>query len=385
MAKIYKRNKVWYLTYYYKGKRYRKKISRSKRIAEIALGDVQVRLDREDIGLTRGRNITFNRLAQEYLEYSKVNKSQSSYERDLLIINKSALPYFGERLLKEITPQMVEGYIIERTAKVKESTVNRELNTIFNLFRKAVDWGYVRESPCKGVKKLKEKRSAVPKFLSSDEITRLLSVCPPRIYALVYLAIYTGCRQSELFNLEWSDIDFERGQIIIQNKEDWHTKSYRHRVIPINDKIVDVLLEQTKTSAGRYVFSQKNGEKLNKVKIRRTFEKAMKDAGIDSTDFKILRHTYASHLVMKGVDIRTVQKLLGHHSIKMTEKYSHLAPDHLQSVANYLDFEKSAEIFGHKMGTNRISFTPGFSQVVDIKKRPQPDLNRCCRRERAVS
>ena len=119
-------------------------------------------------------------------------------------------------------------------------------------------------------------------------------------------------------------------------------------MIPINDKIIDVLLEQRNLSQGRYVFSQENGERLNKVKIRRTFEKAMRETGISSTDFKILRHTYASHLVMKGVDIRTVQKLLGHHSIKMTEKYSHLAPDHLQSVANYLDFEKGVEIFGHK-------------------------------------
>lgn len=370
MAKIYKRNKIWYLTYYYKGKRYRKKISRSKRIAEIALSDVEVRIDREDIGLTSRRNITFKRLAQEYLAYSKVNKSQSSYERDILIINKHALSYFGERLVRNITPMMIEEYIIKRSSKVKESTVNRELNTIFNLFHKAVKWGYIQKSPCRGIKKLKEKRSTIPGFLSSEEISGLLSVCPPKIYALLYLAIYTGCRQSELFNLEWSDIDFERGQIIIQNKEDWHTKSYRHRVIPINDKIIDVLLEQRKVSQGRYVFSQENGERLNKVKIRRTFEKAMREAGISSTDFKILRHTYASHLVMKGVDIRTVQKLLGHHSIKMTEKYSHLAPDHLQSVANYLDFEKGAEIFGHKLGTNQISFTPEFPQVVDIKKRP---------------
>jgi site-specific recombinase XerD len=385
MAKIYKRNNVWYLTYYYKGKRYRKRISRSKRIAEIALGDLQVKIDREDIGLASGRNITFKRLAQEYLEYSKVNKSQSSCERDLLIINKHALSYFRERMLKEITPQMVEGYIIKRSSEVTESTVNRELNTIFNLFRKAIEWSYIQKSPCQGIKKLKEKRSTVPKFLCSDEITRLLSVCPARIYALLYLATYTGCRQSELFNLEWSDIDLERKQIIIQNKEDWHTKSYTHRVIPMNDAIIDVLLEQRKMSPGRYVFCQENGEKLNKSKVRRTFERAMREAGIDSSDFKILRHTYASHLVMRGVDIRTVQKLLGHHSIKMTEKYSHLAPDHLQSVANYLDFEKGGEIFGHKLGTNRISLIPGFPQVVVVQKRPQPDLNRCRRRERAVS
>lgn len=63
---------------------------------------------------------------------------------------------------------------------------------------------------------------------------------------------------------------------------------------------------------------------------------------------------------MKGVDIRTVQRLFGHHSIKRTEKYSHLAPKHLQSVANYPDFEKNAEIFGHKMGTNFLVFLKRF-------------------------
>jgi hypothetical protein len=90
----------------------------------------------------------------------------------------------------------------------------------------------------------------------------------------------------------------------------------------------------------------------------------MREAGMNSTDFKILRQTYASHLVMKGVDIRTVQKLLGHHSIKMTEKYSHLDPDHLQSVANYLDFEKSAETFGHKSNflSSRITASRFYSK-----------------------
>ncbi len=385
MARIFKRNKVWYLDYHYKGKRCRKRISKSKRIAEIALSDVEVRIDREEIGLAATRNITFKELADEYLEYSRVNKSERSYERDVLILKKHALSYFGEMIVKEITPKMIEAYIIERSSEVKESTVNRELNTIFNLFNKAVKWGYNRESPCKAIKKLKEKRSVVPKFLSSEEITRILAASPAKLYALVYLAIYTGSRQSELFNLEWSDIDFERKQIIIQNKEDWHTKSYRCRVIPINDRIIDVLIQQRRVSQGGYVFCQEDGEKLNKDKIRRTFEKAMKKAGISSTDFKILRHTYASHLVMRGVDIRTVQKLLGHHSIRMTEKYSHLAPDHLQSVANHLDFEKGTLTFRHKIGTNRISLIPESPQILDIQKRPQRDLNSCRRRERAVS
>jgi len=385
MARIFKRNKIWYLDYYYKNNRYRKKVGRSKRVAEAALNDIEVRIDREDAGLVIKRNIPFNKLAREYLKYSNACKSTSSYNRDVLIIQKHALAHFGKDLLRNITTDKIEKYIIERASRVKESTVNRELNTIFNLFQKAVDWGLIQNSPCKGVKKLKEKSTTVPKFLLSEEITKLLSSCPRKIYLLVYLAIYTGCRQSELFNLEWSDVDFDRKQIVIQNKEGWHTKSYKHRIIPINDRIANMLLEQKEKTQSNYIVSQDSGEKLDKSKIRRTFEKAMREAGISITDFRILRHTYASHLVMQGIDIRTVQKLLGHHSIKMTEKYSHLAPDHLQSVANFLNFQNKLENKCHKNDTNQFFDNFEIPQVVGLQWRPQGDSNPCRRRERAVS
>ncbi len=88
---------------------------------------------------------------------------------------------------------------------------------------------------------------------------------------------------------------------------------------------------------------------------------------------------------MQGIDIRTVQKLLGYHSIKMTEKYSHLAPDHLQSVASFLNFQDKPENKRHKYGTNEIFGYFEIPQVVAIQWRPQGDLNPCRRRERAVS
>ena len=96
----------------------------------------------------------------------------------------------------------------------------------------------------------------------------------------------------------------------------------------------------------------------------------MKSAGIFITGFRILRHTYASHLVMQGIDLRTLQKLLGHHSIKMTEKYSHLAPDHLQSVSNFLNFQNVQENKRHKYGTNVIFNDFEFPQLVGIQWRP---------------
>ncbi|MGB8657950.1 MAG: site-specific integrase [Candidatus Zixiibacteriota bacterium] len=161
--------------------------------------------------------------------------------------------------------------------------------------------------------------------------------------------MYTGCRQSELFNLKWEDINFEKNQILIQNKEDWHTKSYRYRVIPMDGDLKYLLgcLKENSTGS-EYVFSAANGSKLNKNQMRRSYMKAVKTAGIKSTDFKILRHTYASHLVMRGINIRTVQKLLGHHIVKVTEKYSHLSPDHLQNVAQHLSFGKNLSRFAQK-------------------------------------
>jgi hypothetical protein len=158
MAKIYKRNKVWYLTDYYRGRRCRKRISRSRKTAELAFSDLQIRMDREDLGLANMRNSTFKKLFDEYLEYSRVNKSRSSYERDLQITSAHVIPYLGDKILREITSKMIEGYIIKRSAAVKDSTVNRELNTIFNMFHKAMAWSYIQKNPCQGVKKLKEKK-----------------------------------------------------------------------------------------------------------------------------------------------------------------------------------------------------------------------------------
>jgi len=353
MARVFKRKKVWYLDYFYKGKRCRKSVSRSRKVAELALNDIEVKIDREDIGLAVKRNVTFEQLVSDYLKYSKANKSESSYERDVQILEGHAIPYFSDRFVRGITPKIVEGYIIERSSQVREATVNRELNTILNMFNKAVQWDYLKESPGRGIRKLKEKTSRAPEFLSEEQISNLLISCPEHIFPLVYTGIYTGCRQSELFNLKWEDVNFEKKQMVIQSKKDWHTKSYKYRVIPIDDDLKELLLlHKQKSCDGEYIFSAPDGSKLNKNKIRRSYMKAVKKADIKTTDFKILRHTYASHLVMRGINIRTVQQLLGHHSVKMTEKYSHLAPDHLQAVSEHLDFGKALMQHGTNMTQN---------------------------------
>jgi len=149
------------------------------------------------------------------------------------------------------------------------------------------------------------------------------------------MALNTGMRLGELTAVEWKDIDFKCTVIHVDNKKEHHTKNYEPRTIPMNEQLMAVLRRLPRRLDSPLVFQRKNGEKF--AKMRTSFENAVKRSGIAHVRFHDLRHTFASHLVMAGVDIRTVQELLGHKDIRMTMRYSHLAPDHMKNAVRILD------------------------------------------------
>ena len=108
------------------------------------------------------------------------------------------------------------------------------------------------------------------------------------------------------------------------------TKNNELRITPINDTLYETIKGLPRYFKSDYLFFNKDGDRLKT--IRTGFEKAVKRAGIEDFTFHDLRHTFASHLVMNGVDIRTVQQLLGHKDIKMTMRYSHLSDSHLMDA-----------------------------------------------------
>jgi integrase len=218
--------------------------------------------------------------------------------------------------------------------------VNREIDTVKNMLRKAVEWGYLPNSPGASVKKL---RTGTPHFryLSGDEASKLLDACGNSdnrlLYPFVFSALHTGMRLGELTTLEWKDIDFKRGILRVENKKDHHTKNYQVRTIPMNEFLTEVLRKIPRRLDSSYVFQRQDGSKFHKM--RTGYRNAVMRSGIPHVRFHDLRHTFASHLVMGGVDIRTVQELLGHKDIRMTMRYSHLAPDHMRKAVNCLDYE----------------------------------------------
>jgi len=178
------------------------------------------------------------------------------------------------------------------------------------MLNKAVEWGYLRQSPFKGVKLFKEPPGRT-RFLESAGIDALLRECSEHLRPIVVMAINTGMRLSEILNLQWSDVNL--GTRIIKVGQ---SKNNEPRFIPINQMLLEELSGLRRRKRSNFVFT--NGEGKPFVNIRRGFQAACDRAGLSNFRFHDLRHTFASHLVMSGVNLRAVQELMGHKTIKMT-------------------------------------------------------------------
>ena len=366
MARIYKREKNWYLDYSYKGRRIRKKVGNSKKIAELALKDIELQIARDEYKLTK-QDIKVEHLIDRFLEYNSTNNRESTTKRYRSIMNhfKEFLEIKNISSLKasQLNEGIIEqyksfrkntytnpnGYKINSKKEIKKNTrkgarsrtINIEVDGIKYMMNLAVKWNYLRENPIKSVKSLKQDDKKPFRFLSTEEIKMFLEKTPDHLYPVFFTLLHTGMRKGEVENLCWSDLDLERRKIFIRSKEDWNPKT-GEREIPINDDLYKVLLELKKKSNNRSpkkrIFELTKYGKSHNF-LRRELLKVAKEAEIENfTQLHSLRHTFASHLVMNGVDLPTVKKLLGHADIQTTMIYAHLAPDHLVDSVNKLKY-----------------------------------------------
>ena len=153
-------------------------------------------------------------------------------------------------------------------------------------------------------------------------------------------AFNTGMRISEILNLEWIDINFGQNNIQIRNKDSFTTKSKKERVIPIGKVVLEIInsiKENPENINSKYIFN-KAGDRLNSVFISKKFKKCVRLANLsESIHFHTLRHSFASHLVQKGVSLYVLQNLLGHSQISITQKYSHLNQESMNQAMLMLD------------------------------------------------
>lgn len=322
----YQRGQIWYVDYYYDGRRIRRKVG-SEKDAENALAAIKADILRGEYRFKKDRKIRFEDFAKEYLDYAKINKR--SWGRDESSL-KRLLPFFGNCLLSKITVRHIEEYKRMRLDKVKTGTINRELASLKHMFTIAEKLGkFDDKNPVKQVKFFQE-RQYVMKILDREEINRLIDAAADHLKPILIIAVSTGMRKGEIFNLRWSDIDFIDHYIHIKE-----TKSNVMRKIPMNSVVATTLKNIERKS--EFIFPSSWSKKHKHIMgVFRLFKVACKKAGIEDLRFHDLRHTAATLMVTGGVPLVTVSQILGHATIHMTMKYAHPTPEDKRKAVNVL-------------------------------------------------
>lgn len=326
---IYKKDGNWYIDYYVMGRRQREKIGTNRRLAKTVLHKRKVEIaENKFLDIRKQKKVKFEEFAKTFLElHSKPNKK--SWKSDYYNL-QNLTPIFAGRYLYSITQKDIEEYKAKRKESgVSAATVNRDLATLKTMFNKAVQWETLEENPAKNVRFFKENNTRL-RYLEKEEIKKLIESSSKRLRPILILALNTGMRRGEVFNLKWHDIDFQKGLIYLYN-----TKNNDKRVIPLNNVARKALISVSKHPDSPYVFCNKEGRPYHDV--RKSFFAALEKCGIIDFHFHDLRHTFASQLVMSGVDLNTVRELMGHRDIKMTLRYAHLSPDHKRRAVEILE------------------------------------------------
>ena len=206
---------------------------------------------------------------------------------------------------------------------------NKEIALLKHLLNLAVEWGYLHENPTRRVKLLRESNRRL-RYLSKEEIDRLTAVASSDLRPIIVMALNSGLRRGEIFDLTWEQVDLKNRVIEIIK-----TKNGEKKTVPINKTLLEEMHRLPRRIDSPYVFPGRKGNRRTDVK--KSFRSAVRKAGLKDFTFHDLRHTFASHLVMAGVPLPTVAELLGHRSIEMTKRYSHLSPNHKANAVRVLD------------------------------------------------
>ncbi len=238
------------------------------------------------------------------------------------------------RFIKEIYIKKFLDSLFDRGLMAK--TVNGHLTTVKQIFKHAVSQRYIKENPIRTLRKFPLPANKKVQFFSKEELKKIFEVIDPHWKDAMKFMILTGLRKGELIHLEFSDVDERNKTITIQEKSDWSAKTDQLRTIPLNDKAFEIIRHQEKATHHNYVFKGKEGNKVHRDRIYIALKKALIKAGLTG-DIHKLRHTYASHLAMSGVDQYAISELLGHSDVSMTKIYAHLTVDHLKKAVDKLD------------------------------------------------
>jgi len=284
---------------------------------------------------SRIRGVRYGALIDDAL---KLNEASSRDHRNFKQRLEVTREKFGHRIAESITPAEISDWF---AAMVDErswtpATINRYRAAMSKAFKVGIQNRKINNNPARLVPQRKEPAGKI-RFLTDDEEKRLRAALKDRPLCVPQLdvALHTGMRKSEQFSVTWNQVDFAQKYIHLDT-----TKNGSDRYVSLNSEALRVLkdLKETHGRLGIPVDSTLfvSWQKKAMSDPREWFNAACEEAKIQGVTWHTLRHTFASRLVMAGVDLKTVQELMGHKTIAMTARYAHLSPEHKLSALERL-------------------------------------------------
>ena len=294
---------------------------------------------------------TLEQFAPRFLDgHARANRQKpSGIAAKNSIIRVHLVPLLGSKKLDAITTECIQGLkhrLRERAAK----TVNNVLTVLNMLLKKAVEWDLIDRMPCT-VRLLPVTKPAMG-FYDFDEYEHLVAaakVTGSNAYLIMLLGGEAGLRCGEIIGLEWGDVDLGKRQLYIQRSE-WRghvtvPKGGRLRYVPLTTRLAAALREHRHLRGPR-VICQPNGAPFTQDKVTKCVRRAARRIQLNATGVHRLRHTFCSHLAMRGAPARAIQELAGHQDLTTTQRYMHLSPAAIEGAIRLLEPPRSRVVHG---------------------------------------
>ena len=286
------------------------------------------------------RDVTFEQFAWKWFEdYVKPNNKHSEQMSKKYVLSSSLVPFFGRMTIGQIGAHDIERYKAQEVKLgIKNKTIMNRLTVLNKCLVTGYEWLRLPGLP----PKIKWPKWTPPEidYLSPDECDLLLSYACGVMHEMVFMALRTGMRQGELRGLQWSSIDWLTRSVAVRHSRDdlgvlVPPKNGRARHIPLDTDLYTILFRRKRDTG--YVFLAKDNRPFSGDRLNDAIRRLCKEAAFRKIGWHTLRHTFASHLAMRGVPLPVIKELMGHAAITTTMRYAHVAPSTLRTAIEMLN------------------------------------------------
>lgn len=323
----------------------------------------------------------FKEFTEKWLEkYASVSVKSTTLRTYRQSIKTHLLPFFGNKLLRNITTEDIQGFVAETSKRRKPKTVNNLLILLKTILKHAKNWNYIKYNPASDIKNVKSEHKEMD-FLKPNELRLLLNQAREPYKTMFLTAALTGMRRGELLALQWGDVDWNSNTIFIRRSIYWAAdkdrswqftspKSKRSiRAIVMSPKLKEALqIHRLSSMVNQYdlIFCNGKGNPIEPNNmVKRHFLPALSFAGLRRVSFHSLRHSYTSLLIAQGENIKFIQSQLGHASIQTTlDRYGHLLPVNQVGVGERVD----QQLFGVSANTRLTEYPQTRRNTINQEK-----------------